>query len=129
MSLTQVQRLFRLSCVIELFPGNYRMKRGSIPPAQQIHVAGSGMLACELLPASFNINKQLDTMKTLKVEQILIFDICAVMAKVYLEKLISKLKCNYPSYSRVLRRRKQMDPRAGFRREEEEEEEKGEMMR
>ena len=89
------------------------------------------MLACEL-PASFNINKQLDTMKSLKVEQILIFDICAVMAKVYLEKLISKLKCNYPSYSRVLRRRKQMDPRAGFRREEEEEEEeeeKGEMMR
>ena len=79
------------------------------------------MLACEL-PASFNINKQLDTMKSLKVEQILIFDICAVMAKVYLEKLISKLKCNYPSYSRVLRRRKQMDPRAGFRREEEEEE-------
>ena len=73
---------------------------------------------CELA-ASFNINKQLDTMKILKVEQILIFDIwCAVMAKVYLEKVIPKLKCNYPSYSRVLRRRKQMDPRAGFRREE-----------
>ena len=85
------------------------------------------VLACELA-ASFNINKQLKTMKTLKVEQIFISDICAVMAKVYLEKLISKLKCNYPSYSRVLRRRKQMDPRAGFRREEEEEE-KGEMMR
>ena len=77
------------------------------------------VLDCELA-ASFNINKQLDTMKSLKVEQILIFDIwCAVMAKVYLEKVIPKLKCNYPSYSRVLRRRKQMDPRAGFRREEE----------
>ena len=84
------------------------------------------MLACELA-ASFNINKQLDTMKTPKVGQILIFDICAaVMAKVYVEKVISKLKCNYPSYSRVLRRRKQMDPRAGFRRQEEEEEEEEE---
>ena len=49
------------------------------------------VLACELA-ASFNINKQLKTMKTLKVEQIFIFDICAVMAKVYVEKLISKVE-------------------------------------